>query len=84
VFPAANLHVDVLVVVLVQGGGRAVIAEPEVDRVGRLLEGFSCEGNSWRDIGEEGRVFGAEVVILFEMCVAALVVFVSFHLDRNR
>jgi hypothetical protein len=38
-FPAADLDVDVFVVVLVEGGGGPSVAEPEVDGVGRLFEG---------------------------------------------
>ena len=59
-----NLHVHVLVVVLVQRGDGARVADPQVDGVGVAGEGDACEGNGGGDVAEEGKVFGAEVVVL--------------------
>lgn len=66
-----------------QGGRGAMIAEPEVDRVRRLLEGFGRKGNACRDIGKEGRVFGAEVVVFFGTRDIDLVVFALLCFDRH-
>ena len=62
-FPAEDLDVDVLVVVLVQGGGGEGVADPEVDGVGALLEGDASPGDVALDVGEEGGVFTAQVVV---------------------
>jgi len=58
-----DLHVYVFVVVAVQGRHGAFVAEPEVYGVGVLFEGDAGPGDVGGDVGEEGVVFGAEVVI---------------------
>lgn len=62
-----DLDVNVLVVVAVERSGGVRVTQPEIDGVGVLVESYagkrrSCGGN----IGEEGDVFVAEVVILYE------------------
>jgi len=59
-----DLHVDVLVVVLVQGGHGARVADPEVDGVRVAGEGQAGPGDGARDVGKEGGVLVAEVVVL--------------------
>lgn len=61
-----DLHVDVLVVVLVQRGRRQRVADPEVDGVGGLLERDACPGDVLLHVREEGCVFVAEIVVLLE------------------
>ncbi len=66
-----HLHVDVLVVVPVQRGDRPGIADPEVDGVGAggVVEGDARPGDVAFYVCEEGRVFVAEVVILWGFAV---------------
>ena len=61
---AEDLHVDVLVVVLVQGGHGARVADPEVDGVGLLLQGNACPGYVALDVAEERGVLVPQVVVL--------------------
>lgn len=58
-----HLGVDVLVVVAVQGCGGARVAEPEVYCVGALGEGDAGPGDVGGNVGKEGAVLGAEVVV---------------------
>lgn len=50
--------------ILVQRGRGLRIAEPEVDGVRVLLEGYAGEGHRGGDVGEDSVVFVAEVVVL--------------------
>ena len=59
-----NLHVHVLVVVLVQRGHGARVADPQVDGVWVAGERDARPGDGRGDVAEEGEVFGAEVVVL--------------------
>lgn len=63
--PPDDLHVHVLVVVAVQGRCGALVAQPEVDGVCALLEGDARPGDVGGDVGEEGLVFSAEVVVFW-------------------
>lgn len=51
-FPAADLDVDVFVVVFVEGGGGVLVSYPEVDRVGVPVEGYPGEGDGGEAVGE--------------------------------
>lgn len=65
-FLSANLHVYVLVVVFMQRRHGAFIPEPEIDRIGRLLERGAGPGYFRRDVLEEGLVFEAKVVVFWK------------------
>lgn len=52
IFPAADLDVDVFVVVFVEGGGGVLVSYPEVDRVGVPVEGYPGEGDGGEAVGE--------------------------------
>jgi hypothetical protein len=60
-----DLHVYVFVVVAVHGCHGALVPQPEVDGVCVLFEGDAGPGDVGGDVGEEGVVFGAEVVVFF-------------------
>jgi hypothetical protein len=64
-----DLHVYVFVVVAVHGCHGALVPEPEVDGVGALFEGDAGPGDVGGDVGEEGVVFSAEVVVFFVLLV---------------
>lgn len=67
-FLSADLDVDVLVVVFVQRSCGACVADPEVDGVGFLVECYTGEGDGGGNVGEEGGVFGVEVVVFCIDC----------------
>lgn len=63
-FLPQDLDVDVLVVIFVQSGNRVRISDPQVRGVGEAGEGYTGEGDRWRDgRGEEG-VFMWKIVVL--------------------
>lgn len=62
--PPQDLHVDVLVVVFMQGGGGVGVSEPEIDSVGGLLKGNACEWDTGGYVGEQCAVLVAEIVVL--------------------
>lgn len=59
------MDIDVLVVVLVQGGYGPRVANPEVDGVGSCLQCDAREGNVALDMAEKGEVLMAQVVVFF-------------------
>lgn len=61
--PPHNLHIQILVVVVVQRRHAARVAEPEVDCLRGALEGDAGPWDGWLDVGVEGEVFVAEVVV---------------------
>ena len=65
VLAAADLHVDILVVVLVQGRDGARVPDPQVDGLGVPRERDPREGDVALDVGEQRRVLVPEVVVFF-------------------
>lgn len=64
VLPARHLHVDVFVVVPVQGRGGGRRADPQVDGFRAAVQRHAGPGDVALDVGEEGRVLVSEVVVL--------------------
>ena len=62
---AADLHVDVLVVVLVQGRDGARVADPQVDGLGVPRERDPRKGDVALDVAEQRRVLVPQVVVFF-------------------
>lgn len=60
---AHDLNVYVLIVVLVKYRDRLGVAYPQVDSIRVLLQGYPGKWDVSLDIGEQGNVFIAEVVI---------------------
>lgn len=81
-FLADDLHVYILVVVFVHCCHGPVVSEPEVDGVGGLLQGDAGPGDVGWDVGKEGGVFGAEVVVFWSR--GGRVRGWVFGLDRGR
>lgn len=56
--------IEILIVVLVEGGVREMVADPQVNGFREATKSFRRPGDVGLNIGDEGRVLGNEAIVL--------------------